>query len=603
MVSTEQLSPFLNVSWKGQTDTLIASYPSNEEATKRVTELNGMLWKTQKLAVVLNQHQRTSSSSSSSSTKSVKITRYPPDAVSDPDFLGLIGTKSYRILKTKPYNHQCTLIMVRIHLRQQRGVRMDTYEELTSPTDVDETTVKVHFDHWEDVKRAHDVFDRKKLGTGEETTPTLRVSSPRPVQCYTRISRRQYQAQAKQWNALKERKQGTEANLYITEHGENIVIYVSGYDLRTAGALKVRVEKLAAGQGLDSSHWHPEFAHNSKQFFKRVHGETGVHIKVESRMQFLKVFGEPEKVAHACSMIKAEVQRLRCMETAGNDEERNVDGDPVCEEGGHDHLVEYLFPKDQLERWAPSEMTCVVCYCEASAPEHLRCGHVYCTECLQHHLASAFDTRKFPISCIGNDATCNTPLPIPVIRRHTDKQAFQHLVEAAFACHLEQHPEEYRYCTTPDCMQIYRFRRKEAWKCPSCLLRICPGCEEEFHEGVTCEERRLQRDPAFLEQLKESLGYRRCPKCNAWIEKAGGCNHITCKCGSHICWRCMGHFTVGEIYKHLNKARCKTYEPPPIQNVREELRVDRCLDRRRQNIDGMRCGTRERESERRCVVM
>jgi hypothetical protein len=228
-------------------------------------------------------------------------------------------------------------------------------------------------------------------------------------------------------------------------------------------------------------------------------------------------------------------------------------------------------------------------------------------------LASSAGTRNFPISCIGNDATCNTPLPIPIIRRLMDNQAFQHLIEVAFTRHLEQHPEEYRYCLTPDCKQIYRFRRKEPWQCPSCLLKICPACEEESHEGLSCEERRLQRDPVLMEWLNESKGYRKCPQCSAWIEKIGGCNHVTCKCGAHICWRCMGHFPVGDIYKHLSNAgRCKVYKPLPqtqksVNRPILSMRPNRCPDRKpndveRQRFLGLRCRTREREPSR-CVIM
>ena len=580
MLSTERISPYLTVSWRGQTDTLIASYPSNAEAVKRAKALNGVLWKGQRLAASLNQHQP-----SSSSTKSVKITGYPLEATSNMEFLDFIGTHSYRILKTKPYHHQCTLIMVRIHLRQQNGVRMETYKELTPLAD--ETRVTVHFDDWENLKRAHATTHHKKLGTGDETTPTLRASCSSPFQYSIEISRRQFWAQEKQWNALKDLMQEKEA-LVTTQLGDTIIIYVLGYDLRKTGALKVRVEKLASGEPLDASHWHSNFANHGKKFFRGVQAETGVHIKVDSKKQSLKIFGEMDKVVVACSIIKAEVQRLRSMETTGDDKRL---GEQLGKENDDDSLRE-----DKCELWTPRIVSCVVCYCEAAAPEYLGCGHVYCTECLRHLLASAADARIFPISCI--DSTCNTPLPIPIIRRFMDNQAFRRLVEVAFMCHIEQHPEEYKYCMTPDCKQIYRRGRKEAWQCPSCLLKICTACEEESHEGLTCAERRLQVDP---EKLKEKLGFRRCPQCSAWIEKVGGCNHITCKCGSHICWRCMGHIPVSDMYKHLSKARCKFYKPLPQKSATQASvsTPNRCPDQKVWRQDAAECqATRER-----CVII
>lgn len=33
---------------------------------------------------------------------------------------------------------------------------------------------------------------------------------------------------------------------------------------------------------------------------------------------------------------------------------------------------------------------------------------------------------------------------------------------------------------------------------------------------------------------------QRCRKCKAYVEKNGGCNHMTCRCGHEFCWRCGG---------------------------------------------------------------
>jgi ariadne-1 len=33
---------------------------------------------------------------------------------------------------------------------------------------------------------------------------------------------------------------------------------------------------------------------------------------------------------------------------------------------------------------------------------------------------------------------------------------------------------------------------------------------------------------------------RKCPKCHRFIEKNGGCNHMTCLCSHEICWKCGG---------------------------------------------------------------
>lgn len=40
-----------------------------------------------------------------------------------------------------------------------------------------------------------------------------------------------------------------------------------------------------------------------------------------------------------------------------------------------------------------------------------------------------------------------------------------------------------------------------------------------------------------------SFAFQECPKCNATIEKDGGCNHMVCKnqnCKADFCWVCLG---------------------------------------------------------------
>jgi hypothetical protein len=41
-----------------------------------------------------------------------------------------------------------------------------------------------------------------------------------------------------------------------------------------------------------------------------------------------------------------------------------------------------------------------------------------------------------------------------------------------------------------------------------------------------------------------------CPKCGKPVEKNGGCNHITCPCGAHFCWMCLGLFDSVKVYQH-----------------------------------------------------
>lgn len=63
---------------------------------------------------------------------------------------------------------------------------------------------------------------------------------------------------------------------------------------------------------------------------------------------------------------------------------------------------------------------------------------------------------------------------------------------------------------------------------------ICEGCSE-LHKAKSASD----------------LDIRKCPRCSENIERSGGCNHITCRCGSHWCWHCGKEFPEATIYDHM----------------------------------------------------
>ncbi|KAF8834264.1 hypothetical protein BDN67DRAFT_596023, partial [Paxillus ammoniavirescens] len=171
------------------------------------------------------------------------------------------------------------------------------------------------------------------------------------------------------------------------------------------------------------------------------------------------------------------------------------------------------------------------------------------------------------------------PIPIPTIQQFLPPASFNRLLEAAFDSHVSKHPEEFKCCKTPDCTQLYRSvrpgDRAKSLNCPSCFASVCNACNEDAHahEGLTCAESRIRRDPAEQDRLNDewiaSQGGRvkKCPRCSVLIEKTRGCNHMTCRCGAHICWRCMGTFTEDIIYRHMRSAHGTIHGDEPAPQV------------------------------------
>ena len=200
---------------------------------------------------------------------------------------------------------------------------------------------------------------------------------------------------------------------------------------------------------------------------------------------------------------------------------------------------------------------CPVCLDEPTQSVRLRCGHRWCSACLTSYLVSAISSKAFPLNCLGNEAQCDVRIPLSVASDLLAAEQFQAVAEAAFSSHVQCHSDEFHYCPSPDCPQVYRAKQKSLTgttvQCPSCLLRICAACHQEAHEGFTCAD-----DDSWNEEMQEwakDHDVKRCPGCRITIERIEGCNHMTCtNCQTHICWVCMKTFPKGEgIYGHMRE--------------------------------------------------
>ena len=600
--SAFQKTPFITVSWKIPAETIVANYQSMEEAQKKNQELDKKIWKDRQIHAKMNAPPR--QPLKHFVPESVKLLNCPPGSAADEEFCQFVGSHNVRALKSSAlFDLQESFDLIRQCIANLNGVRIDTYEVVKRGDQVDgEVKVKVEFDNWEDAQRAHVKIDKQRIGTG---SPFYQCWLPKQLQYKITIPHQQYESQKGQWGALGERKGVDDPYVQARTIGDRggIFIEIVGKEKKTAGPLKVRVENMIAGEKLDAEFWHPSFmSPKSKAFFDQVYAEKRVYVRSDFKTHSLKIYGEPNAIEDARQMIQEKVESLGQMETTRmlkrewvgyfiregvgkltellGEENVKFDVQPtgcrITIKGGEEanHYLQRLVDQaraavivDSVLPGAGEVETCPVCYGDVSHPEQIGCGHSYCSGCLKHFLTSAVDNKTFPLVCIGNAATCNVPIAIPFIRRFLPTQTFRNLVEAAFQAYLEQHQRELKYCRTPDCKQIYRPRtdKETALQCPACFSTICPSCDEEAHVGISCEEQRLHKDPAEQDRLNEELatscGYKKCPTCGAMIEKIEGCNRMNCRCGAHICWKCLAVFQSGqETYDHLNAVHGGVFE-------------------------------------------
>jgi len=62
-----------------------------------------------------------------------------------------------------------------------------------------------------------------------------------------------------------------------------------------------------------------------------------------------------------------------------------------------------------------------------------------------------------------------------------------------------------------------------------------------------------------LKYLQKKQGYKQCPKCNLWIEKVYGCNHMKCanpQCNVHFCYQCNSQINGEKWQDHFSPNNC-----------------------------------------------
>ncbi|THH30196.1 hypothetical protein EUX98_g3975 [Antrodiella citrinella] len=113
-------------------------------------------------------------------------------------------------------------------------------------------------------------------------------------------------------------------------------------------------------------------------------------------------------------------------------------------------------------------------------------------------------------------------------------------------------PQSHPYCL--DCLTTYIKTKLDpnddgSGNTNSVVFPIpCPECTlEQWEDGITDEiATRLLTEKVMTLWAQN---WRRCPKCAVIVELAYGCNHITCRCGTHFCFKC------GSLWD-IKKARC-----------------------------------------------
>lgn len=561
----------LSISWRAPSVRYVVSYPSADVARRRIQRLDGMSYRGRSLRFEINQTPP--GHSFYVDPGSVKISNLP-SSVTDEDVRNITwpDVSTVRRLPSKIRIEE-PLVAARMLYDLIRDSRVTAFRSLLSVEevidDVKESKGVASFDlrfrSWEDAKEVHDFLRDRKLSFLGDAACWLKL--PLPISYMITLPIEQHRAQRKYWDALVLEVRGwnrDDCSLSISDVLDKPVvrIRVLGSSTKVVGFIKMRVEEITAGEKVDG--WHPGLGRLESNFANDVLARTGAYMRVDWRQKQVSLYGRTAAVDRARRMVRAELDRLGSLERmttiprqgvrffvtkglaelqemCGNDAVHLDPASLILTTPNADnvlHAVRRLVEQSRNYNKLGStvDTPCPICLCDVDTPVVLGCGHATCSSCLQHFVNSASGATKYPLTCMGNDAKCGTPIPIPYIQRFVTPAAFNKLLKAIFVAYIAKRPHKLRYCSTADCEQVYRVTpRPRTIHCPACLASVCSACKaEDGHDGISCRESRNQRDPVHQERLAEewmaSQGgrVRRCPRCSVLMEKVDGCNHMTC---------------------------------------------------------------------------
>lgn len=200
---------------------------------------------------------------------------------------------------------------------------------------------------------------------------------------------------------------------------------------------------------------------------------------------------------------------------------------------------------------------CLICFDDAPliaiSPN---CEHSMCFDCFKLCLQSGLrDASDCPVACI--DPACESiiyPSVADTILSTREAIRYKKFCYENVLGHLE-------FC--PFCNFAFEDLTDVERACPQLQCRqcgeyFCVLCKRAAHAG-DCEDQLVAATIAYVREQRQQNRMKPCPRCQADVEKNGGCNHMTCgqrTCGAHFCWRCgfVGP-NGGAIYRHLGECR------------------------------------------------
>lgn len=178
--------------------------------------------------------------------------------------------------------------------------------------------------------------------------------------------------------------------------------------------------------------------------------------------------------------------------------------------------------------------------------------HTACFTCVSLYTQARLSDGVINVPCPGDFINCAYMLTTQELRPILPPDTYQRLKHSIA---LATDPKA-REC--PFCENICRgHARNPKITCDSCKKDFC-FFHGNDHEGTPCTEPVPTRIQVLKTKFWRWRNSRKCPQCHNSIQKDGGCQHVTCRCGYEMCWNCGGPWA-----KNGRRGHLRTLFPSP----------------------------------------
>ncbi|AOA60925.1 GQ67_02009T0 [Komagataella phaffii] len=234
---------------------------------------------------------------------------------------------------------------------------------------------------------------------------------------------------------------------------------------------------------------------------------------------------------------------------------------------------------------------CAICCEQVDQMFHLeQCSHEYCVKCYTRYLSDKLRQQDSLVLCM--EPSCSISVSLQDLKAldsnfpgKDHKPLYDIMISNIAKNYVESNPK-LKWCPAPDCTGIVQFdgfstyeigTLKEYLDSHNLPIVTCPyshsfcfACSYEDHDPIPCNIaknwiRKSKDDSETANWI--DINTKQCPKCDAVIEKNGGCNHMTCKkCAYQFCWICLQDWPLhGTAYYN-----CSRYDASAIKEMHQK---------------------------------